>query len=42
MSLVYYDEIKARNTPEMSNESSSIPFFLDFRNLTEEKEKIRI
>ena len=40
MPLVFLDEIKARNTPETQAEASSMPFFLDFRNLTEEKKKI--
>jgi hypothetical protein len=35
MPLVFYDEIKARNTPETQTDSHSLPFFLDFRNLTE-------
>ena len=35
MPLVFYDEIKARNTPETQADSHSLPFFLDFRNLTE-------
>ena len=40
MPLVFYDEIKARNTPEMEAQGHSLPFFLDFKNLTEEKKKI--
>lgn len=35
MPLVFYDEIKARNTPEAQAEGHALPFFLDFRNLTE-------
>lgn len=35
MPLVFYDEIKARNTPEALAEGHALPFFLDFRNLTE-------
>lgn len=40
MPLLYYDEIKARNTPDLPSEGHSLPFFLDFKNLTEEKKKI--
>jgi hypothetical protein len=40
MPLVFYEEIKARNTPETKADGRSLPFFLDFRNLTEEKKKI--
>lgn len=40
MSLAYYDEIKAKNTPDMKGDAPAMPFFLDFRNLTEEKKKI--
>lgn len=40
MPLVYYDEIKARNTPEAQLDNLSLPFFLDFKNITEEKKKI--
>ena len=41
--LVYYDEIKARNTIQGEEDlkaTSSIPFFLDFKNIDEEKEKL--
>lgn len=43
MPLVYYDEIKARNTIQGEEDlkaTSSIPFFLDFKNIDEEKEKL--
>jgi hypothetical protein len=40
MPLAFYDEIKAKNTPNLKGETPSMPFFLDFRNLTEEKKKI--
>jgi hypothetical protein len=35
MPLVFYDQIKARNTPDTKGEAPSMPFFLDFKNLTE-------
>ena len=43
MPLVYYDEIKARNTIQGDEDlkaTSSLPFFLDFRNVDEEKKKL--
>jgi hypothetical protein len=40
MPLAFYDEIKAKNTPNLKGETPSMPFFLDFRNLIEEKKKI--
>ena len=43
MPLLYYDQIKARNTPNFAKDSNEValPFFMNFRNLTEEKEKIQ-
>jgi hypothetical protein len=40
MPLVYYDEIRTRNAPSSTGDMPSMPFFLDFKNLTEEKKKI--
>lgn len=41
MSLVYYDEIKARNSINKDNETvPALPFFLDFKNLSEEQQII--
>ena len=41
MPLVHYDQIKARNTIETSsNPTDSIPFFMDFSNIDEQKKKI--
>ena len=40
MPLVYYDEIRNRNAPTATGELPAMPFFLDFKNLTEEKKKI--
>lgn len=40
MPLVYYDEIRLRNAPKGKEELPAMPFFLDFKNLTEEKKKI--
>lgn len=40
MPLVYYDEIRSRNAPQGKEELPAMPFFLDFKNLTEEKKKI--
>lgn len=46
MPLVYYDEIRERNSIEIGDKEttetkSGIPFFLDFSNITEEKEKLQ-
>ena len=42
MPLVHYDEIRERNAPTSGKSNApSLPFFLDFRNLTEEKQKMR-
>jgi hypothetical protein len=38
--LIYYDEIKERNTIENPKEIS-LPFFLDFKNIDEEKKKMQ-
>ena len=41
MPLVYYDQIKARNTVETEESTNnSLPFFLDFNNIDEQKKKI--
>ena len=36
MPLVYYDEIKNRNTVT-TNTETALPFFLDFKNITEQQ-----
>ena len=41
MPLVFFDEIKARNTPEARIEGRALPFFLDFSNLTQQKNQIQ-
>jgi hypothetical protein len=41
MSLLYYDQIRARNsTSAEGDQVPSLPFFLDFKNLTEEQQRI--
>ena len=41
MPLVYYDEIKNRNSINKKDEDiPALPFFLDFKNLNEEQEKL--
>lgn len=37
MPLVFYDEIKNRNSINNSQEVPSLPFFLDFKNLSEQQ-----
>jgi hypothetical protein len=37
MPLVYYDQIKNRNSINGNDKIPSLPFFLDFKNLTEEQ-----
>lgn len=34
MPLVYYDQIRTRNAPNSTTDVPSMPFFLDFKNLT--------
>ena len=41
MPLVHYDQIRERNTLKDKKAAPALPFFLDFKNLTEEKKKIR-
>jgi hypothetical protein len=42
MPLIYYDQIKNRNSINDNNEvPPALPFFLDFKNFTEEQEKIK-
>jgi hypothetical protein len=38
--LIYYDEIKERNTVE-GDKPLSLPFFLDFENIDEQKKKMK-
>jgi hypothetical protein len=40
MPLLYYDEIKKRNTVGKEATPSSLPFFLDFNNIEEQKKSI--
>ena len=43
MPLIYYDEIKSRNTIQGEDDLkaiSSLPFFMDFRNIDEQKQKL--
>lgn len=41
MPLLYYDEIKDRNSVVKPDQLPQLPFFLDFKNLSEEQEKIQ-
>jgi hypothetical protein len=40
MPLLYYDQIKARNTSAQEGPGPALPFFLDFSNITEEQSRI--
>jgi hypothetical protein len=40
MPLVYYDEIRSRNSINKDEEVPALPFFLDFKNLSEEQAKL--